>query len=614
MTKPNLKSTKNTSLFITLLIFGLLFVCLGYFLSKKGFSKNVWISSSSFGVLLILFSIIVISGSPPQTPTSISVVDGVNQVTVSFTGSGGTYTVLSDPDGITSTGSSSPIVVSGLTNGKTYTFTLTASNIFGVSASSPPTNEVMPVPLPLTPLNIIAYPGNQVVSVSFTPNGSMATSFIVKSNPGGITSTGLSSPIVVTGLTNYTYYTFTVTGVDAAGSSAESSPTAPVAPCVPLVAPTSVVAIGSNTKASVSFTGSTGATSYIATSSPGGISGTGSSSPIVVSGLSNDVAYTFTVRAVNQFNSFAESSPSTPITQLDAPTSVIATGGNASASISFTGSVGATSYIVTSSDGITSAGSSSPIVVSGLTNGTTYTFTVRATNQFSWSSESPTIAVSKLDAPTSVVGTANGNTTASISFTGCVCATSYIVTSSPGGITATASYSPIVVSGLTNGTTYTFTVKAINSYTNIVSLSSSPSNQIIAEVGVGVDIIQNMSSEGLAYMNPGNSWVLKNITNKTLDMFVNFDHDNVASSSSFIPMNKYGMSGYQIIQQPGEIITIFWNLNANVSYVNWYGMGRTTSDYILNYFFNTINGRFPQSLALNNQTSYIQNQFTISGY
>lgn len=41
--------------------------------------------------------------------------------------------------------------------------------------------------------------------------------------------------------------------------------------------------------------------------------------------------------------------------------------------------------------------------------------------------------------------------------------TSYTATSSPGGITGTASASPITVSGLSNGTSYTFTVTATNS-------------------------------------------------------------------------------------------------------------------------------------------------------
>ena len=78
--------------------------------------------------------------------------------------------------------------------------------------------------------------------------------------------------------------------------------------------------------------------------------------------------------------------------------------------------------------------------------------------------------------PTSVSATQTNSTVASISFTPPTTGptvNSYIVTSSPGNITASGSSSPISVTGLTNGTTYTFTVASVND--NGVGTSSSPS-------------------------------------------------------------------------------------------------------------------------------------------
>ena len=74
-----------------------------------------------------------------------------------------------------------------------------------------------------------------------------------------------------------------------------------------------------------------------------------------------------------------------PLLTPDAPTSITATGGSASASVAFTapsnvGGAAITSYTVISSAGQTASGTSSPITVTGLTNGTSYTFTVFATN------------------------------------------------------------------------------------------------------------------------------------------------------------------------------------------------------------------------------------------
>ena len=69
-----------------------------------------------------------------------------------------------------------------------------------------------------------------------------------------------------------------------------------------------------------------------------------------------------------------------------APTSIVATSGDMQASIAFvtpvnTGGSDITGYTVTSSSGsLTVSGTSSPILVTGLNNGTTYTFTVVATN------------------------------------------------------------------------------------------------------------------------------------------------------------------------------------------------------------------------------------------
>ena len=150
-------------------------------------------------------------------------------------------------------------------------------------------------------------------------------------------------------------------------------------------------------------------------------------------------------------------------------------------------------YMATSSPGgvtgnLAQSGSGN-IAVSGLTPGSTYTFTVQAINAYGTSTPSfPSNSITEWSVPGApTIGTAvvTGATTANVAFTapasnGGATITSYTATSSPGGITGTlnqAGSGTITVSGLTKYTTYTFTVTATNSVGT--GSASSASNAIV---------------------------------------------------------------------------------------------------------------------------------------
>ncbi|WP_052415696.1 chitobiase/beta-hexosaminidase C-terminal domain-containing protein [Paenibacillus graminis] len=105
-----------------------------------------------------------------------------------------------------------------------------------------------------------------------------------------------------------------------------------------------------------------------------------------------------------------------------------------------------------------------------LMNGTTYYFVVKAANAEGDSAASNELSATPKTAPGAPanVTAVSGNELAVVSFTapdsdGGSPITGYEVTSSPGNIVAYGTASPITVIGLTNGTAYTFTVKAVNS-------------------------------------------------------------------------------------------------------------------------------------------------------
>lgn len=106
-------------------------------------------------------AILTASYSPlktPNAPTIGTATAGNAQVSITFTApadvGGGAITgyiaVAKDSSSgavFTNTGSSSPIVVTGLTNGNTYTVTVAATNAFGTGPASAASNSVTPVPV-----------------------------------------------------------------------------------------------------------------------------------------------------------------------------------------------------------------------------------------------------------------------------------------------------------------------------------------------------------------------------------------------------------------------------------------------------------------------------------
>jgi hypothetical protein len=448
-----LTATNDPSLLTTNLAPMPVFVRLAAGASAGTLSGNVSIASQSVPSTQVAVTGTIGGASSPTVPTAptiTGITPGNTQLAVAFTAplsDGGAaitnYEYSTDGGGTwtphTPLVTTTPIVITGLVNGTTYPVQIRAVNSAGSGAASAtvngtPTGAPSPVP-PTAPTIMSITPGNQRLSVAFTApssDGGAAITNYEYSTDGGSTwsrrvPAATTSPLSITGLTNGTLYPVQIRAVNIAGHGAASAtvigtpvPGTPGAPTITGITP-------GNGQLAVAFTapasdGGAPITNYDY-STDNGASWTShapaaTASPLVITVLTNGVEYTVRIRAENAAgpgaaSNSAEGTPTaTPTPEPpSAPTITGITPGNGQLTVDFLapfndGGAPVTNYEYSTSNGLlwtrcNPAVTSSPLIITGLSNGTTYQVKIRAVNIAGHGAASATASGTPTDNPSS---------------------------------------------------------------------------------------------------------------------------------------------------------------------------------------------------------------------
>ncbi len=387
----------------------------------------------------------------------------------------------------------------------------------------PQESEVV-ITAPSAPIITSIDPGNQQLIVNFTPptsnGGGDITDYEYSTDNGSnwISAGATISPFTISSLSIGTTYDVKIRAVNSAGAGAESNMIQGTTWNVPS-APTISSITSGNQQLTVNFTaptsnGGTPITEYQYSTNNGAsfLSG-GLNSPIVITGLTNGQTYQVILRAFNVVGGGANSNiiTATPATTPSAPTITSITSGDQQLTVNFTagsdGGSAITNYEYSTNGGtsftpFSPADTTSPVVITGLTNGTSYSVRIRAVNSVGSGGQSNAVSATPagLPSPPTSLSGAPGNQQAIISFTagsnGGSAITNYEY-STDGGVTfiplnPVDTKSPVTITTLssdgttqlTNNTTYTIQLKAVNA----IGVSSASTSVNVTPVP-GIDVI-----------------------------------------------------------------------------------------------------------------------------
>ena len=241
------------------------------------------------------------------------------------------------------------------------------------------------------PQTVSATVANASTTLTWTepasPNGSAITGYTATLSPGGASCSTNSSTLTCTisGLTNNTTYTASVRGINAVGTSVQAA-TVSVTPLgVPLPVTNLVAGVANNSLVMTwnQQPGDGSGITYVATASPGGATCTAvNTNNCTISGLTNGVSYNVSVVGTNSLGAAAAvSATGTPDGPPETPGSIATAMASKTITLSWpavTTTLGVTYKVTASPGGATCTTTETTCTMTGLKNGTSYTFSVVA--------------------------------------------------------------------------------------------------------------------------------------------------------------------------------------------------------------------------------------------
>ena len=507
-----------------------------------------------------------IGASKPAAPTGLTATPGDGQVTLTWTNpnnssitkwqystDGSNWTDICVTSSNTGCPSVTTTTVTNLTNGTSYTFRLRAVN--GVGDGFQTVAGATPKAVPAKPTGLTATPGDRQVTLDWTdPGDSTITGWQYKQDTAGPwtdipNSSASTTSYTVTGLTNGTAYGFRIRAANSSGQGAQSDE-ASATPNAPPGKPPSLSAGISGTTATLTWTAPSGSTitkwQYRLKQTSGSYgawtdvpSSTGTTTTYTVPNLTDGIAYTFQVRAVNGAVPGPASDEAGALSTPDKPTGLEAHAGSTTVTLQWDwpNNMSITSWQYAQDTGEwTTMTCTSPCdprtlimyKVTGLTNGTSYSFKIRAVNKAGNSSESVPVSATPIaapGAPTDLTGTGDDGQAAlswkapsgstitkweyrqrafSANLGGSVW--SRWITITPGGANNTLTHT---VTQLSNNGVYQFQVRASNS----VGAGTPSAAAQVAVVSAKPSAPSNFTAGGgnatatLAWVYPTSPWV-----------------------------------------------------------------------------------------------------------